>query len=56
VLFTPLVAMFIFAMTLLLAGDGPAIQALLPSLAMLFLFIHAGHLFFAIKHFARRSN
>jgi hypothetical protein len=37
-------------------GDDRAMWVLLPSLAMLFLVFHAGHLFFAIRHFTRRRN
>lgn len=56
VVFTPLVAMCVFALILFLTRGDRATQALLPLLATLFFVIHAGHLFFAIRHFGRRRN
>jgi hypothetical protein len=56
VMFTPFVAMLVFVLMLFSVGDDRAMWVLLPSLAMLFLVFHAGHLFFAIRHFTRRRN
>lgn len=55
VLFTPTVAAIVLA-PLVVFGDSPAMRTVLPAIAMLFLVIHAAHLYFALRHVAARGN